>query len=63
VTHVDVRNGNVDGAIKRFRMKVQRDGDLPKAKKLREGYDKPGVVRRKAKQEAIKNARKRNKNY
>jgi len=61
MTHVDVKNGNVEVALKKFKVKVQRSG-IPSEMKKRKEYSKPGIVRREAKKEAIKNARKRNKN-
>ena len=61
MTHVAVRNGNLDGALRKFKQKVARDG-IPNKKKKREAYDKPGVRRREAKKAGIKNARKREKN-
>lgn len=60
MTHVDVKDGNIESALKRFKVKVQRSGTLSEMKKRKE-YSKPGIVRREAKKEAIKNARKRNK--
>ena len=60
MTHVDVRNGNVEGALRKFKVKVQRSG-IPSEMKKRKEYSKPGIVRREAKKEAIKNARKRSK--
>lgn len=62
MTHVDVRNGNVEGALKRFKIKVQRSG-VPSEMKKRKEYSKPGVLRREAKKKAIQNARKNRKNY
>ena len=56
MTHVDVKNGNVEVALKKFKVKVQRSG-IPSEMKKRKEYSKPGVVRREAKKEAIKNAR------
>ena len=61
MTKVVVRNGNVDGALKKFKQKVARDG-IPSEFKKREAYDKPGVKRREAKKAGIKNARKRERN-
>ena len=61
MTHVDVKNGNVEVALKKFKMKVQRSG-IPSEMKKRKEYSKPGIVRREAKKEGIKNTRKRNKN-
>ncbi|MBQ4262824.1 MAG: 30S ribosomal protein S21 [Bacilli bacterium] len=60
MTHVDVKDGNIESALKRFKVKVQRSGTLSEMKKRKE-YSKPGIVRREAKKEAIKNARKRSK--
>ena len=60
MTHVDVKDGNVEGALKRFKMKVQRSG-LPTEMKKRREYSKPGILRREAKKEAIRNAKKHNR--
>lgn len=60
MTQVAVKNGNLEFALKKFKQKVARDG-VPSEVKKREGYDKPGVKRRNAKKEGIKNTRKRNK--
>ena len=54
---VKVKNGNVDGAIKEFKQSVAKSG-LPSEVKRKQVYDKPGVQRRNAKKEAIKNSRK-----
>jgi len=62
MTYVEVKNGNVENALKRFKIKVQRSGTLSEMKKRKE-YSKPGVVRREAKKEAIKNARKNNRKH
>ena len=61
MTHVDVKNGNVEVALKKFKVKVQRSG-IPSEMKKRKEYSKPGVVRREAEKEDIKNARKKSKN-
>ena len=61
MTHVAVRNGNLDGALRKFKQKVARDG-IPSEFKKREAYDKPGVKRREAKKAGIKK-RKYAKNY
>lgn len=60
MTNVAVKNGNLDGALKKFKQKVARDG-IPSEYKKRECYDKPGVRRRNAKKEGIKNARKKDR--
>lgn len=59
MTQVAVK-GNLDYALKKWKQKVARDG-VPSECKKREGYDKPGVKRRLAKKEGIKNSRRRNK--
>lgn len=61
MTKVVVRDGNIDGALKKFKVKVARSG-VPSELKKRKHYEKPGVKRREAKKEMIKNARK-HKNY
>ncbi len=60
MTRVEVKNGNVDGALKRFKVKVARSG-IPSEVKKRKHYEKPGVKRRNEKKEQIKNARKHNR--
>ena len=62
MTRVEVKNGNVENALKRFKIKVQRSG-VPSELKKRKEYSKPGVVRREAKKEAIKNARRNNRRH
>ena len=59
---VVVKNGNVDGALKMMKQKNVKDGLLKEVRK-REHYSKPGEKRREAKKEAIKNSRRREKNY
>ncbi len=59
MTKVMVRNGNVEGALRN--LKVDKDGSRAKLKERTQGYLKPGVKRRKAKEEGIKNTRKRNR--
>ncbi len=58
-TKVTVR-GDLDRALRRFKQKVARDG-VPSECRKREAYEKPGVRRRNAKKEGIKNSRKRNR--
>ena len=55
-TQVTVKNGNLDLALRKFKQKVARDG-VPSECKKRE----PGVARRAAKKEGIKNSKKRNR--
>jgi len=61
MTKVVVKDGNIDSALKKFKVKVARSG-VPSELKKRKCYDKPGVKRRKAKEEMIRNSRKRNRN-
>ena len=61
MTKVTVRNGNVDGALRTMKQKNVKDGLLKAVRERQEGYMKPGVKRRLAKKEAIKNARRRNR--
>ncbi len=57
MTKVVVTNGNVDGALKRFIVKVARSG-VPSELKKHKCYAKPGVKRREEKKEQIRNAHK-----
>ena len=54
MTKVVVKNGDVDGALKKFKTKVARSG-VPSELKKRKHYEKPGVRRRNEKKEQIKN--------
>lgn len=58
MTRVEVRNGNVDGAIKRFKVGVARSG-VPSELKKHKFHTKRGVKKREEQKEMIKNARKR----
>lgn len=58
MTKVVVQNGNVDGALKKFKVKVARSG-VPSELKKRKHYEKPGVKRRNELKEMIKNSHKR----
>jgi len=57
---IEVR-GNLENALKRFKIKTAKDGTLAQARKRQEGYKKPGVQRREAIKEGIKNTRRNNK--
>jgi len=61
MTKIVVRNGNLDGAIRTYKQKLAKD-DLPKKIREKESYTKPGVRKRNAKKEAIKNSRKHARN-
>ena len=58
-----VKNGNVEGALRTMKQKNMKDGLLKAVRERNEGYMKPGVKRKKAKQEAIRNSRKKNREY
>lgn len=60
MTTVPVKDGNIESALKRFKIKWQHSG-VPSEVKKRKEYSKPGVVRREAKKEAIRNARRNNR--
>lgn len=57
MTKVVVKDGNVDGALKKWKVKVAKSG-VPSELKKRKHYEKPGVKRREAKKEIIRNAKK-----
>ena len=59
---VVVKNGNVEGALRTMKQKNMRDGLLKAVRERNEGYMKPGVKKRIAKKEAIKNSHKRERN-
>ena len=63
MSKVIVRNGNVEGALRTVKQRNAKDGLLKAVRERQEGYEKPGVKRRKAKKEAIKNSRRRERNY
>ena len=45
---VEVRNNDINGALRRFKKKVQEDGILQELKE-RQHFEKPSLVRKKAK--------------
>jgi small subunit ribosomal protein S21 len=51
---VEVKNDNVDEAIRRFKQMVQKEGILLKLKE-KSRYEKPSVKKRRKKREAIAN--------
>jgi small subunit ribosomal protein S21 len=55
-----VVNGNFEGALKRFSRGVARSG-VPSECRKREHFQKPGVERRAAKKEAMRNASKKSR--
>lgn len=56
-----VRNGSVEGALKVWKQKTRNDDSFKRLKEKEQGYMKPGVKRRKRKEEAMKNSRKKNR--
>ena len=61
MTKVIVKDGKngFEAAFRTFKQKTAKDGLLKEVRERSEGYMKPGVKKRKAKKEAIKNSRKR----
>ena len=59
MVQVSVKN-DVDKALRMFKQKVAKSG-VPSEIKKRKHYNKPGVKRRLAKQEGIKNSRRANR--
>ena len=54
MTKVVVHDGNVDGAIRVLKQRNAKSGLQKEIRERQEGFLKPGVKRRKAKEEAIK---------
>ena len=55
---IQVRNGNVEKAMRVLKKKLQKDG-LMKELKLRQYYRKPSEIKREKKKQGIKNYKKR----
>ena len=60
MTKVSVKDGNIDKALKNFKVKVARSG-IPSEIKKRKFYKKPGIVKREEKEKNTKNSLKKNK--
>ena len=58
---VVVKNGDIDKALKRFKVVVAKSG-VPSELKKRKHYEKPGVKRREKKKKNIRNSRKHRNN-
>ncbi len=58
MTKIVVRDGNVDVAIKKFKVGVARSG-VPSEIRKHKFHVKPGVKKREEQKEMIKNSRKR----
>lgn len=63
MTKVVVRNGNLDSALRMVKQKNAKDGLQKKVRERQEGYLKPGVRKRNAKKEAIRNSHKKSREY
>ena len=55
---VNVKNNDVEFALRKFRNQVARNGNLSKAKERAEGYKKPGVRLKEEKKKNTINSRK-----
>ena len=55
---VQVRNGNLEKAMRVLKKKVQKEG-IVKELKLRQFYRKPSEIKREAKKQGIKNVKKK----
>ena len=55
---IQVRNGNVEKAMRVLKKKLQKDG-LMKELKLRQYYRKPSEIKREQKKQGIKNYKKK----
>ena len=58
---VNVKDNNVEFALRKFKTQVARNGDLSRAKKRAEGYTPRGVKLREEKKQNIINSRKKNR--
>lgn len=63
MTKVVVRDGKLDNALRTFKQKNMKNGLLKAVRERQEGYLKPGVKKRNAKKEAIRNSRKKSREY
>lgn len=61
MTKVVVHDGKVDDAIRVLKQRNAKSGLQKEIRERQEGFLKPGVKRRKAREEAIKNSRKNNR--
>ena len=61
MTKVSVKDGNLEGALKKFKVQVARSG-VPSELKKHKFAEKPGVRRRNELKEMIKNSRKKKRN-
>jgi small subunit ribosomal protein S21 len=57
---IQVRNGNLEQAMRVLKKKVQKDGQL-KILKAKQYYEKPSEIKRRKKKEGIANFKKQQK--
>ena len=57
---IQVRNGNLEQAMRVLKKKVQKDGQL-KILKSKQYYEKPSEIKRRKKKEGIANFKKKQK--
>jgi small subunit ribosomal protein S21 len=57
---IQVRNGNLEQAMRVLKKKVQKDGQL-KILKAKQYYEKPSEIKRRKKKEGIANFKKKQK--
>ena len=55
---VQVRNNDLNAALRRFKTEVAKSGTLTKAKDIAQGYKKPGVRRSEEKKKNTINSRR-----
>jgi ribosomal protein S21 len=61
MTKVPVRDGKLEAALKVWKNKVAKTGNLKKAREIQEGYKKRGVRKREQEKEQKKNSRRKAK--
>ena len=59
---INVKDGNVDGALRSLKNRLAIEGTLSKARSKADGYEKRGVRNRKEKEINTRNCRKNNRN-
>ena len=62
MTKIPVKDGNVDGALRKLKVSVAKSG-VPSKLKEKKFYEKPGVRSRREKEEMTRNARKHARRY
>ena len=62
MTKIPVKDGNIDGALRRLKVSVAKSG-VPSKLKEKKFAEKPGVKNRRKKEEMTRNARKHARRY